>query len=75
MGTGEGIPHTGAVELRPEDVDGKIEGLGNGALGVPRTEVGSKGVCKWNVLKHLLMVRLFSRANSLRFCFFLFLFS
>lgn len=49
-----------AVELWPEDIDWKIEGFRNRALGVLRKEVESKGVCRWNVLKNLLVIRLFS---------------
>lgn len=47
-------------ELWLGDIDGKIEEFRNRALGVLRKEVGSKGVCKWNVLKNLLMIRLCS---------------
>lgn len=60
-----------AVELWPEGTDWKTEEFRNRALGVLRKGVGSKGVCRWNVLKNLLMIRLFSWFNSLQFCFFL----
>lgn len=75
MRAGEWNLHTStpsAVELWP---DWKIEEFRNRALGVLRKGVGSKGVCKRNVLKNLLMIRLFSWFDSLQFCFFLSLFS